>query len=73
MTQSRIQSLIETITSVAVGFAISMGLGAVVYPAFGHPVTFAQNFWITAIFTVASIARGFVLRRIFNRLHSSKK
>lgn len=70
MTQSRIQSLIETVTSVAVGFLISMGLGAVVYPAFGHQFTVAQNFWITAIFTVASIARGFALRRIFNRLHS---
>lgn len=72
MTQSRLHSAIETVVSTAVGFAVSMTLGAIVYPAFGHAFSIVQNFWITAIFTVASIARGYVLRRFFNALHSKQ-
>lgn len=66
MSQSRRHSFIETITGVAIGFMVSMALSAVVYPAFGHKFSMIQNFWITAIFTVASIVRGYVVRRAFN-------
>lgn len=66
MSQSRRHSFIETITGVAIGFIVSMCLSAVVYPAFGHKFSLCQNFWITVIFTVASIARGYVVRRAFN-------
>lgn len=72
MNQSRLSSLIEACIGTAVGFAISLALSLVVYPAFGHAFTLAQNFWITAIFTVASVARGYVIRRWFNaRLHAA--
>jgi hypothetical protein len=47
-----------------------MAIQAVVLPAFGHHITLAQNFWITCIFTVASVVRGYFVRRLFNRLHS---
>ena len=43
-----------------------MALSAVVYPMFGFPVTLAQNLSITTIFTVASIARSYAVRRWFN-------
>lgn len=66
--QTRLGSLAETLTNTAVGFGISMGINALVMPAFGHALSLAHNFWITAIFTVASIARGYVLRRIFTRI-----
>ena len=68
--QSRKHSMAETMTSIVIGFAVSMAIQAVVLPAFGHQITLAQNFWITCIFTVASVVRGYALRRIFNRLHS---
>ena len=35
--------------------------------AYSHPVSFGQNLQITGIFTVASIARGYFVRRAFNR------
>lgn len=69
MSQSRLHSFIEAWTGTAIGFIVSMALCFVVYPMFGHAFTFAQNFWITAIFTVASIIRSYVVRRVFNRLH----
>lgn len=67
MSQSRTASLAEALINVAIGFAVSVGLTAVVLPAYGHHVTLGQNLQITAIFTVASIARGYAVRRLFNR------
>jgi hypothetical protein len=65
MNQSRLSSLIEAVINVAIGFFISLALTAVVLPAYGHAVTFSQNLQITAIFTVASIARSYCVRRFF--------
>jgi divalent metal cation (Fe/Co/Zn/Cd) transporter len=67
VSQSRRHSLIETVTGVAVGFVVSVTASFVVYPAFGHSFTLSQNIGITIIFTVLSIARGYVVRRVFNR------
>ena len=70
MNQTRIGSLIEACINTAIGFAMSMALSLIVYPMFGHAFTLAQNVGITAIFTVASILRGYVVRRWFNaRIH----
>jgi hypothetical protein len=68
--QSRAHSMAETLASIAVGFVISMVIQALVLPAFGHHITLAQNFWITCIFTVASVLRGYGMRRLFNHLHT---
>lgn len=63
MTQSRKHSAIEAVGSVAIGFVVSVGITAVVMPAYGHPVSFGDNIQITAIFTVASIVRSYLVRR----------
>ena len=72
MNQTRLGSLIEAVINVAIGFIVSLILTAVVLPAYGHAVTFAENLQITAIFTVASIARSYCVRRWFNaRIHKA--
>ena len=63
--QSRLHSLLETLASIAIGFCVSLGITAVVLPAYGHPVSWGDNVQITAIFTVASILRGYAVRRVF--------
>lgn len=68
MSQSRRQSMIETIAGVAIGFVVSVLASMVVYPIFGHAFTLSQNIGITIIFTVLSIARGYGVRRFFNWL-----
>ena len=65
MTQSRRMSLIETCASIAIGFVVSVIITALVMPAYGHDVTLADNIQITLIFTVASIVRGYAVRRLF--------
>lgn len=66
MSQSRRMSLIETCTSIAIGFVVSVIITALVMPMYQHHVTMSENLQITAIFTVASIIRGYWVRRAFN-------
>jgi len=66
MNQTKMRSLIETCTSIAIGFVVSLIITALVLPAYGHAVTLGDNVQITTIFTVASIIRGYFVRRWFN-------
>lgn len=72
MSQTRMQSAIETVASTAIGFVIAYVASYTVLPMFGHHVTHGQNFWITFIFTVISLIRGWLVRRLFNRLHGAR-
>lgn len=65
--QTRLSSLAESVINVAIGFAVSLVLTAIVFPAYGHSVSLADNVQITTIFTIASILRSYALRRWFNR------
>ena len=65
MSQTKIGSLLETLAGIAIGFVVSLGITAVVMPAYGHQVTVGDNLQITGIFTVASIVRGYLVRRWF--------
>lgn len=70
-TQSRKFSLIETLTSTAIGLIVSFVLGWYLYPALGHKFTFVENSISTAIFTVASVIRGYYVRRFYNWIHNA--
>jgi hypothetical protein len=69
MAQTKKQSIIEVIANTVVGFVISVMVSVVLFPLMGIPVTFGENIGITTIFTVISIVRSFIMRRIFNKLH----
>lgn len=66
--QTRLSSVIESITNLAAGMAVSIVIQLVVYPIMDIPVTFKQNIIITLVFTVASLFRSYIIRRIFNGL-----
>jgi len=66
--QSRLGSLLESVANTATGFVISWLVWMlVVAPLYGYATTAHQSFWITAIFTVTSLARSYLWRRFFNR------
>ena len=65
-TQSRIDSFMESLTNTAIGFIISLVTWHFVAMRFGIPMPLSTNLAITGIFTVVSIIRQYVLRRIFN-------
>lgn len=67
MSQSRRHSFEEATVSTAVGLIISTFLNYAVVPLVLHTqVSAAQNVTLTAIFTVASILRGYFIRRHYN-------
>jgi len=67
--QTRLQSLVEASSNTLIGFAISVGVGQLVYPLFGYEVTIQDNIGLTAIFVAVSLARSYVFRRFFNWIH----
>lgn len=72
MNQTKLESLIETVLNVAIGFVVSFSVWPLVAHVFSLPYSVASNLGITAIFTILSITRGYVVRRWFNkRLHSA--
>lgn len=67
MTQSRLDSLMEAVTNTAIGLVVSTIANYFVIPAvLGVHMTHAQNAALSAIFTVISIGRSYLLRRAFD-------
>lgn len=65
--QTKLMSFIETILNVGSGFIISVLMWQyVVAPLWEIERTFTQGIGITLVFTVTSVIRGFIWRRIFN-------
>jgi len=68
--QTRLGSLIETMTNIIIGFSINWVMNLIVLPLYGFHVTGGQAFTMGLIYTVVSVARGYAIRRWFNaRLH----
>lgn len=68
MKQSRGTSFLKSVVSTAVGFVVAMGANAVVLPLFGFTPSLSENLLITIAYTFISIARGYVLERVFEAL-----
>lgn len=65
MKQSRLMSLAEAIANVAVGYGVAVATQILIFPIFGLHTTLAQNLKMGVVFTVVSIVRSYVLRRLF--------
>jgi len=66
--QLKRNSAIEACSNVAIGYLISVLANVLILPMFGYNVTIGDSFSIGLIFTIVSLARSYVLRRIFNRM-----
>jgi hypothetical protein len=65
--QTKQKSLIESLTNTFVGMGISFLIQLILFPLMDIPVNLHQNILITFIFTIASIGRGYIIRRIFTK------
>ena len=72
MRQSRGMSLVELLANVTIGFAVAVATQALVFPVFGIEATMGQHLAIGGLFTIVSIARSYLLRRLFERLRERK-
>ena len=67
MNQTRWVSLLESTLNVGSGFIVALLVWRfIVVPILGITPSWGTNLYITSIFTVFSVARGYVWRRLFN-------
>jgi hypothetical protein len=66
--QSSKWSFIETGANVLIGWVTALIVQMIVFPMFGIHVPFSTNLYMSIVFTVLSIVRGYLLRRFFNGL-----
>ena len=64
--QSKKQSLIESLTSVGIGWLIGVILNMLVLPLFDYDVSLTDGVLISIIFTAVSVVRSYVVRRFFD-------
>ena len=65
--QTKKQSFIEANISTMIGFIVSYILSYTVLPIYGVDQSHSVSFQITLIYTIASILRGYLVRRYFNK------
>jgi hypothetical protein len=56
---------------VALGFVLAIVIQGLVYPAVGIHTTSATELLIAIVFTVASLARSYIVRRAFETFRST--
>jgi hypothetical protein len=65
--QTQVDSMMEVVCNITLGFLVSWAvLDWIVSPIYGWHTTAGTAFGVTAIFTVTSIIRQYLLRRAFN-------
>lgn len=67
--QSKRQSWLEAIANQLIGFAVAILSQYPIFAAFGIEVTFMEHIQIGLFFTVVSVLRSYLLRRLFNWVH----
>lgn len=67
MKQTKQKSFIEAIINTGVGLIITLTFSPLVYWIVGAKVTASQMTAATAMFTVISIVRNYIIRRWFNK------
>lgn len=68
MSQSRRGSFIEACANVAIGYGVAIAAQVAIFPLFGINAPMSDHLLIGALFTAVSLARSYLLRRVFNAL-----
>lgn len=65
--QSRLLSLTEAVANVAIGFIAALLTQMALFPALGLRLSMDRHLLIGTAFTLVSLARSYLLRRVFER------
>ena len=63
--QTRSMSLIESVANTGAGFALSLLIQLSLFSLMSIETTTTQNLLMSGVFTVASLVRGYLMRRLF--------
>ena len=66
MNQTRLESLLESIVNILIGYGVALLSQILIFPLFGIIASLSTNLWIGAWFTVISLIRSYIIRRWFN-------
>ena len=67
MAQTKLESAVEVVVNVLIGYVVATASQIMIFPLFGIFLPLSDNLLIGAYFTAISIVRGYVVRRFFNR------
>jgi hypothetical protein len=73
MKQSRSMSMVEATANVVVGYVLAIATQIVVFPWFGIETGLTEHLTIGLAFVGVSLARGYLLRRLFERLGKAQR
>lgn len=68
MKQSHLMSFVESLANVTVGYGVAVLTQILVFPIFGLHATLAHHLQVGAVFTLVSVCRSYLLRRLFEHL-----
>ncbi len=71
--QPKAWSLLESITNIVVGVVLAFSSQIAIFSWYGIPISWHLNLEMTGWFTIVSLLRSFLLRRLFNRISPFKK
>jgi hypothetical protein len=67
MSQTRLESAIEAVINVLIGFGVALASQLAIFPLVGiHGVPWSTNLEVGAWFTLVSLVRSYVIRRWCN-------
>lgn len=66
MSQTKRQSLKESICNIVIGYTIAVISQVLIFPLVGVQATLNQNLQIGVYFTIISLLRSYAIRRYFN-------
>ena len=70
--QSRWMSFVEAVTNIVVGYGLAILTQIIVFPLFGLHASLSENLLIGCFFVGVSLIRSFVIRRVFNRVWTTR-
>lgn len=70
--QSKVDSLIESISNILIGYIVAIISQLLVFPLFDIVIPLADNLLIGLYFTGISLVRSYAICRLFNRIFTFK-
>lgn len=67
MTQSKLESFIESLVNILIGYTVALASQLVLFPLFDIHISLSTNLWIGLWFTIISLVRSYLIRRFFNQ------
>lgn len=70
--QSKLNSFIESLTNILIGYIVALMSQLAIFPLFDINIPLSDNLLIGLYFTLISLIRSYVIRRYFNKKGSFK-